>query len=105
LLHEVVNELRPIVNQRLPEQLSETAVQYNSYFMLLTAYQNLEMFDDGLALLDVIQSMYSHIPGLSEFVGERRKEFEGKRQVGQPGGTPAQTETQRTTGAKSPAGK
>ncbi|HWP82262.1 MAG TPA: DUF2723 domain-containing protein [Bacteroidota bacterium] len=101
-LTEVTEELKPVVDARIMEPLSETNVQYNSYFMLLTAYQNLEMYDEALELLDVIQSMYGHVPGLSEFVGERRKEFQARKLMGQGGDTSAALRgTQRASGTQS----
>ncbi len=79
ILKELIADLKPLVDRGIHEPLAETGVQYNSYFMLLSAYQALEMYDEALQLLDVISATYGNMPGLPEYLAERRSEYVAKK--------------------------
>ncbi len=79
ILRELIADLKPIVDRGVAEPLAETGIQYNSYFMLLTAYQSLGMYDEALQLLDIISATYANMPGLPEYLAERRSEYVARK--------------------------
>lgn len=79
LFNELIADLKQVVDKRVVESLTETGIQYNSYFMLLSTYQALERYDEALQLLDIINALYANVPGLQEYVAERRAEFTARK--------------------------
>jgi hypothetical protein len=104
LFQEIVEQMKPIVARGKAEPFSEHTFQYNPYFMLLNAYQNLGKYDEALKHLDVMQATYSNVPGIAEFVADRRREFNARISA-QAGRDTAATLPTQPSGSKKPSGK
>jgi hypothetical protein len=65
---EIVNELKPIVARGVAEPLSYD----NPFVVLLQTYENLQMYDEALKLVDVIHATYSRERGIDQIAGQLR---------------------------------
>jgi pentatricopeptide repeat protein len=74
---EIIDEVKPILERGTTEELSMD----HPYMVLLQTYAVMGMFDDALQLLDKMKQQYPLVPGIDEFVTERKKEIEGRRMV------------------------
>jgi len=72
---ELIDEIKPIVESGTPEELTRD----HPYLILLQTYVLRNMFDDASQLLEVIKRQYPLVPGIDEFVSERRREIESLR--------------------------
>ncbi|HEX9830012.1 MAG TPA: DUF2723 domain-containing protein [Bacteroidota bacterium] len=74
-MQELIDEITPIVEQGTTEQLSRD----HPYLVLLQVYVLRNMFDDASKLLETIKQQYPLVPGVDEFVAERKREIETLR--------------------------
>ncbi len=75
MAQELVDEIKPIVERGTTEELSGE----HPYVILLQTYSLLERYDDAIHLLDRIKQVYPLVPGIDEFVAERKRELEVRR--------------------------
>jgi len=74
VLHELANELRPVVERGEKSQLAAD----NAYLLLFQCYESLEMFAEANTVLDKIKAIYATEPGVDQFVREQRTRIETK---------------------------
>ncbi len=72
---EVIEELKPLVALGPREEISLD----NPYIILLQTYAARDMFDEASALLDKIRTDYATVPGVEEFIRDRRLELDARR--------------------------
>jgi hypothetical protein len=68
LSFEIINELKPIVERGVAEPLSYD----NPFVLLLQTYENLQMYDEALKLVDVIRATYAREPGIDQVASQIR---------------------------------
>jgi thymidylate synthase len=76
-LHELIQELKPLMNKSATEQLS----QYNPHIVLFQCYDELEMFKEAEDLLPVIKSAYSQQQGIDQIIAQLRDQIQSRRAV------------------------
>jgi len=72
---EIVGELKPIVERGVAESLSYD----NPFVLLLQTYENLQMYDEALKLVDVIHATYSREPGIDQVANQIRARIRNER--------------------------
>jgi hypothetical protein len=74
---EVIDELKPLVDQGVTETLSYD----NPYVVLLQTYESLQMYDEALKLVDVIRAVYARDQGIDQVMNQIRARIEAERRM------------------------
>ncbi|MGH2566971.1 MAG: hypothetical protein ACRDGA_01430, partial [Bacteroidota bacterium] len=96
LCQEIVDDIKPVVERGTTEDLSIE----HPYLVLLQTYALLEQYDDALQLLTTIKQSYPLVPGIDQFVSERKNELEARRAVVMQWKDTVLSAPQKTTGNK-----
>jgi hypothetical protein len=74
---EVIEELKPIVAKGFGGEMSID----HPYIVLLQTYAARDFFEEAVELLNKIKAEYASVPGVNEFVRDRRRELDDRRAV------------------------
>jgi hypothetical protein len=75
LTHEIIQEVRQLINQPVTEQLS----QYNPYIILYYCYEDLSMYKEAEDLLPIIKSAYPTQQGIDQIIAQLHAQIQAKR--------------------------
>jgi len=71
LMNSVIDDVKKTIDKGVREELT----QFNPYIILMQAYETVGNFKDADILLDEIKAKYANVPGLDQFIQQKRAQY------------------------------